>query len=336
MDRCMQSKIKLSYDQTQSALESHGIVSTVSRKNLSNRKRKMGNLITPSSHNWSLFIFLIHRAFWLPKCCFCEVARVWSDSVIAIVRRLWYCILCHYLFLILRLWDLNVVLCSASNLARPPNQERKGFTTLVRNSVLFSAVVFVFFIDSCSECVCCLCLVRVNHFVCVLLFLCFLSVCSVCSPVTFGLLFVGALFVFVTDIQSHATQTTSRVCNNTHALIRKYNLMMCRRCFRERAKDLGWKKVCPVCSCCVLFGASCFLYCLCGCLFVGLFSLLFVVFLFVSLCNGAVWCWLPCLLSFRVFFLSACLLCCVLWRFCACVCFCVRLCPCLVRSCLFC
>ena len=31
-----------------------------------------------------------------------------------------------------------------------------------------------------------------------------------------------------------------RVCNNTHGLIRKYNLMMCRKCFRERAHLIGF------------------------------------------------------------------------------------------------
>lgn len=35
----------------------------------------------------------------------------------------------------------------------------------------------------------------------------------------------------------------SRVCKNTHGLIRKYGLNMCRRCFREYADDIGFKKV---------------------------------------------------------------------------------------------
>ncbi|CDW56965.1 Foie-gras 1 and Ribosomal S14 domain containing p rotein [Trichuris trichiura] len=34
-----------------------------------------------------------------------------------------------------------------------------------------------------------------------------------------------------------------RVCANHHGLIRKYNLYMCRRCFREYASDIGFKKV---------------------------------------------------------------------------------------------
>ena len=35
----------------------------------------------------------------------------------------------------------------------------------------------------------------------------------------------------------------SRVCGNHHAIIRKYHLMMCRRCFRDRAEDMGFHKV---------------------------------------------------------------------------------------------
>jgi len=33
-----------------------------------------------------------------------------------------------------------------------------------------------------------------------------------------------------------------RVCNNTHGMIRKYGLMICRRCFREYANDIGFRK----------------------------------------------------------------------------------------------
>uniref|UniRef100_A0A1I8EWZ6 Small ribosomal subunit protein uS14 n=1 Tax=Wuchereria bancrofti TaxID=6293 RepID=A0A1I8EWZ6_WUCBA len=35
----------------------------------------------------------------------------------------------------------------------------------------------------------------------------------------------------------------SRVCSNHHGLIRKYGLNMCRRCFREYASDIGFRKV---------------------------------------------------------------------------------------------
>ncbi|KAL4003849.1 Ribosomal protein S14p/S29e family protein [Acanthocheilonema viteae] len=34
-----------------------------------------------------------------------------------------------------------------------------------------------------------------------------------------------------------------RVCSNHHGLIRKYGLNMCRRCFREYASDIGFRKV---------------------------------------------------------------------------------------------
>jgi ribosomal protein S14 len=33
-----------------------------------------------------------------------------------------------------------------------------------------------------------------------------------------------------------------RRCNGTHGLIRKYGLYYCRRCFREIAKSVGFKK----------------------------------------------------------------------------------------------
>ena len=33
-----------------------------------------------------------------------------------------------------------------------------------------------------------------------------------------------------------------RVCTNSEGLIRKYNLMICRRCFREQAPQIGFNK----------------------------------------------------------------------------------------------
>ena len=33
-----------------------------------------------------------------------------------------------------------------------------------------------------------------------------------------------------------------RVCRNTHGLIRKYGLNICRKCFRERAHLIGFKQ----------------------------------------------------------------------------------------------
>ncbi|KAF8787397.1 40S ribosomal protein S29 like protein [Argiope bruennichi] len=34
-----------------------------------------------------------------------------------------------------------------------------------------------------------------------------------------------------------------RVCANHHGIIRKYGLNMCRRCFRQYAGDIGFKKL---------------------------------------------------------------------------------------------
>uniref|UniRef100_A0AAQ5ZUB4 Small ribosomal subunit protein uS14 n=1 Tax=Amphiprion ocellaris TaxID=80972 RepID=A0AAQ5ZUB4_AMPOC len=34
-----------------------------------------------------------------------------------------------------------------------------------------------------------------------------------------------------------------RVCSNRHGLIRKYGLNMCRQCFRQYAKDIGFVKL---------------------------------------------------------------------------------------------
>lgn len=33
-----------------------------------------------------------------------------------------------------------------------------------------------------------------------------------------------------------------RNCGNSRALIRKYSIYVCRRCFREMAEDLGFRK----------------------------------------------------------------------------------------------
>jgi len=34
-----------------------------------------------------------------------------------------------------------------------------------------------------------------------------------------------------------------RACSNGHGLIRKYGLNMCRQCFHQYAKDIGFKKM---------------------------------------------------------------------------------------------
>lgn len=38
----------------------------------------------------------------------------------------------------------------------------------------------------------------------------------------------------------------SRVCTHRAGLIRKYGLNICRQCFREKAADIGFVKVCPL------------------------------------------------------------------------------------------
>jgi small subunit ribosomal protein S29e len=34
-----------------------------------------------------------------------------------------------------------------------------------------------------------------------------------------------------------------RVCGSHHGLIRKYHMMICRQCFRERATQIGFQKL---------------------------------------------------------------------------------------------
>ncbi|OXB69895.1 UNVERIFIED_CONTAM: hypothetical protein H355_009818 [Colinus virginianus] len=46
-----------------------------------------------------------------------------------------------------------------------------------------------------------------------------------------------------------------RVCFNRHGMVRKYGLMMCRQCFRERAAQIGFVKVDPPFTC-ILRGAE--------------------------------------------------------------------------------
>lgn len=41
------------------------------------------------------------------------------------------------------------------------------------------------------------------------------------------------------------TWVYSRVCKHRAGLIRKYGLDLCRQCFREKAKDIGFNKVRP-------------------------------------------------------------------------------------------
>ena len=34
-----------------------------------------------------------------------------------------------------------------------------------------------------------------------------------------------------------------KICGNSRGLIRKYNIYLCRRCFKENAEKLGFKKL---------------------------------------------------------------------------------------------
>uniref|UniRef100_A0A8C8W282 Small ribosomal subunit protein uS14 n=1 Tax=Peromyscus maniculatus bairdii TaxID=230844 RepID=A0A8C8W282_PERMB len=42
---------------------------------------------------------------------------------------------------------------------------------------------------------------------------------------------------------NHMGSRSCRVCSNCHGLIRKYGLNMCRQCFRQYAKDIGFIKL---------------------------------------------------------------------------------------------
>jgi len=49
--------------------------------------------------------------------------------------------------------------------------------------------------------------------------------------------------ILIVTAPDYLSPPFSRVCNNTRGLIRKYHLDMCRRCFREYATDIGFRKV---------------------------------------------------------------------------------------------
>lgn len=40
----------------------------------------------------------------------------------------------------------------------------------------------------------------------------------------------------------HRLKRKCRICGNYRGLIRKYGLYICRKCFRERAESLGFRK----------------------------------------------------------------------------------------------
>lgn len=44
------------------------------------------------------------------------------------------------------------------------------------------------------------------------------------------------------DIRAEKTKRRCRVCGTRQAVIRKYNLKVCRRCFKEIADKIGFKK----------------------------------------------------------------------------------------------
>ena len=55
--------------------------------------------------------------------------------------------------------------------------------------------------------------------------------------------------------------SSSRVCGNRAGLIRKYSINICRQCFRERAKDIGFTKAhllssLPLSDTCVVIAVS--------------------------------------------------------------------------------
>jgi len=60
----------------------------------------------------------------------------------------------------------------------------------------------------------------------------------------------------------------SRVCGNSHGMIRKYGLNTCRQCFRIYSKDIGFVKVSPLTF-------LCFLACPCTCIGCSRKSMLF-------------------------------------------------------------
>ena len=55
------------------------------------------------------------------------------------------------------------------------------------------------------------------------------------------------LCMFIPEYENMSNQDVylffSRVCSNSHGIIRKYGLSICRRCFRQYAKDIGFQKV---------------------------------------------------------------------------------------------
>ena len=85
----------------------------------------------------------------------------------------------------------------------------------------------------------------------------------------------------------------SRVCGNVHGLVRKYNIMCCRQCFRIYSKDIGFIKVYIIsllfsCSSQVFFGAieNCLIF-----LIHFLCPTYSCFFSFISVCSIGKWWW---------------------------------------------
>jgi len=45
------------------------------------------------------------------------------------------------------------------------------------------------------------------------------------------------------NIKKDNRKVVCKICGNSRALIRKYNIYLCRRCFKENAEKLGFKKL---------------------------------------------------------------------------------------------
>jgi len=65
--------------------------------------------------------------------------------------------------------------------------------------------------------------------------ICFLERC----PVLIILTLVNMVLVLVAG-NFFVIGTSGRACGNRRGLIRKYDLMLCRRCFREQAPKIGF------------------------------------------------------------------------------------------------
>jgi ribosomal protein S14 len=70
------------------------------------------------------------------------------------------------------------------------------------------------------------------------------------------------LILWIEGEYVHVSGHCSRVCGNSHGMIRKYGLNTCRQCFRIYSKDIGFVKVSPL-TCLSFLSRSC--TCIVGC-----------------------------------------------------------------------